>query len=155
MPHCTKPCQAEPNCGTQYRTMPSRAKLYQTVPQWTKLQWNLNNPVTYRPVLLGCINEVAGIQLTCIERSCPFWHKWLHYRVYLHNVYIMYAISGEEREDPWQGSTPVHSWPLQAVSLVGAEMKPSSSCDNVSGCLGGKSTNWNSFNLVVSRIVPS
>ena len=44
---------------------------------------------------------------------------------------------------------------LVSVSLAGAETMPSSSYDDVSGCLGGKLTNWNSSNLVVPRIVLS
>ena len=35
------------------------------------MQWNLNNPVTYAAVLLGCINEVAGIQLYLYKTVAP------------------------------------------------------------------------------------
>ena len=38
---------------------------------WWWVQWNLNNPITYGAVLLGCNKEVAGIQLTSTKRSHP------------------------------------------------------------------------------------
>ena len=38
----------------------------------TGIQWNLNNPVTNEPVVIGCNKEVAVLQMTSVKQSHPF-----------------------------------------------------------------------------------
>ena len=60
------------------------------------VQWNLNNPVTYGAVLLGCNKEVAGIQLTATKRSHPFLAQIAALQKYIYimctNVYNVYRM---------------------------------------------------------------